>query len=166
MFKVSKVVRPISGGPSYKDLPTEATAVPFKTFNYLRRFIGLPASLLKNYRYIEDDDELILDGTHWTFFSKQSIQDRHKELDLKYADVAIRYGGMGYVYVLAWDLRAEKFFIRLDGGSNGFDVLHSARIFQDPAFRPDTDKMFGFNIFIILSKLDDEHNLSDYVHYS
>ena len=38
-------------------------------------------------------------------------------------DIAIAYHGMGHWVVCAWNVTKNAFFYRLDGGSNGYDVL-------------------------------------------
>jgi hypothetical protein len=36
-------------------------------------------------------------------------------------DIGMSYAGMGHYHVLSWDRIEQKYFYRLDGGSNGYD---------------------------------------------
>jgi hypothetical protein len=42
-----------------------------------------------------------------------------------FLDIGMCYAGMGYCFVLAWHREEHKFFFRMDGGSNGFDVEYN-----------------------------------------
>ena len=92
----------------------------------------IPASLNRNikaiYQYfISDDEELYLHD--WIFLSIDEAIDIYKNYCSKgrtdVFDIAYRYAGMGHIRMLACDLNTHLLFIRMDGGSNGWDREHN-----------------------------------------
>lgn len=49
----------------------------------------------------------------------------------RFVDIAIMYHGMGYYYVLSWERNKKKCFIRIDGGSNGYDRSDNFEYFMN-----------------------------------
>ena len=81
--------------------------------------------LLKNfYKYINVYDKEIYIN-EWKFLSLNNtlerINDFNQKNNIYVIDLAIKYHGMGWVYVLFYDPKIKKYKIRFDGGSNGFD---------------------------------------------
>lgn len=64
-----------------------------------------------------------------------SLSDIHKRIQSSpykhFFDVAIAYAGMGWVHVLAYVPQHSKFFIRMDGGSSGYDRQDNLDKFRD-----------------------------------
>ena len=42
-------------------------------------------------------------------------------------DIAFRYAGMGYVYVLVYDPVSQHVFEQIDGGANGYDRVSNRK---------------------------------------
>lgn len=78
----------------------------------------------------------------FTFFSLNKILEReqhYQRVQQNYlCDLALQYEGMGWVYVLTLDRESGQYFVRMDGGSNGYDRLNNERFFQ--AYRPSSRK--------------------------
>jgi len=81
----------------------------------------------------------------------------------RFLDIAMAYAGMGWFYVVAWDRITRKFFLRMDGGSNGWDRESNFGYFiqgegfdlSDEKFK---DKLFDFEMFVDIcnGQLDEE----------
>lgn len=85
---------------------------------------NLPLEFNMLYSSIEDMDSEI-SNNYITFLSLNKILSSEKHFQSNnntFIDIAIKYAGLGYIYVLAYDVINRKTFIRLDGGSNGYDV--------------------------------------------
>lgn len=80
----------------------------------------------------------------FTFFSLDKIISRLDEYEANdqhcICDIALRYEGMGWVEVLALDTESGKYFVRLDGGSNGYDRQFNWDYYKTyrPSSRPET----------------------------
>ena len=61
----------------------------------------------------------------FTFFSLSEVKKRNtyfienKQYDI--CDLAVSYYGMGHVVVLSWDTNNSCYFMRVDGGPNGYE---------------------------------------------
>lgn len=96
----------------------------------------------------------------FTFFSLNKILERtqyYQRQGQNYlCDLALQYEGMGWVYVLTLDRESGNYFIRMDGGANGYDRDANAKFFQTyrPSSRSDTllkeNKIFNSNHHIPL----------------
>lgn len=70
----------------------------------------------------------------------------------KIFDLAIAYEGMGWVYVLGFDTESQKYFVRLDGGSNSYDRDYNWQYFKSyvPSTKPNTlfpeERIFDPNV--------------------
>jgi hypothetical protein len=75
------------------------------------------------------DEDLKLQGL--TLISLKTIKkncNEHIQYGQNYfVDLGMKYAGMGYCYILAWNVEEQKFFFRMDGGSNYFDVEYNYR---------------------------------------
>ena len=56
----------------------------------------------------------------WTFLTLKEMMERSDLYD-NILDIGTKYMGMGHIYVLTYDTKNHTFFIRHDGGSNGYD---------------------------------------------
>jgi hypothetical protein len=84
-----------------------------ETFNYL------PTELRVLYSRIGSNNEY-MHTSGFVFFKLDEIKRRSKNHS-HFLDVAIAYAGMGWVHVLAYHKDSNKYFVRMDGGSNGYD---------------------------------------------
>lgn len=76
----------------------------------------LPLELRIMYSCVGKDKEVTINN--FTFLKLSKIE-QFKNQYPTFIDVAVKYGGMGHVIVVAvYDL---KVFLRIDGGSNGYD---------------------------------------------
>ena len=55
-----------------------------------------------------------------TFLTLSEIKRREKSHN-NFLDIAISYAGLGHVNVLGYHYESKKYFIRMDGGSNGYE---------------------------------------------
>ena len=78
------------------------------------------------------------------FHSFERVKERQaayaKEGQDNICDLAIAYHGMGWVYALALDTESQKYFVRMDGGSNGYDRDFNWEYYKGyrPSSKPDT----------------------------
>lgn len=79
-----------------------------------------PSELRQLYLDILQDEmtEITING--WNFLCLKEFFDRTQYYQNIY-DIATYYHGMGYVLVLSYDKKSSSYFVRLDGGSNGYD---------------------------------------------
>lgn len=56
----------------------------------------------------------------WTFLTLKEMMERSNLYD-NILDIATSYMGMGHIKVLAYDTKNHTYFVRYDGGSNGYD---------------------------------------------
>lgn len=56
----------------------------------------------------------------WTFLTLKEMMERSKLYD-NILDIATSYMGMGHIIILTYDTKNNTYFIRHDGGSNGYD---------------------------------------------
>lgn len=71
---------------------------------------------------------------NFTIFTMEQIINRMDYTGKHYGytkliDVGIIYAGMGHVIILTWDRIKQKYFFRLDGGSNGWDRESNEKFF-------------------------------------
>lgn len=72
-------------------------------------------------------------------------------------DFASTYIGMGWVYMIAYDPTSKSFFIRRDGGSNGFDRDENFKFICNYKAQEDNHVDFNYVLDIFSGKI----NLSD-----
>lgn len=125
-----------------------------------RTLDNIPADMADLYQYLPPNLNIVYDEV-WTLKSLQEMNNSNR--DLSYIDLGIMYGGMGWYYAISIDKNTKRYFVRLDGGSNGYDVEDNEKYFKNTAFRPSTDKLYS-NILYLL-KLD-EDKLRDCAHSS
>ena len=52
---------------------------------------------------------------------KQACELYEKDEQYKFCDIGLKYYGLGHVKVITLCRETRKFFVRIDGGSNGYD---------------------------------------------
>ncbi|VBB17703.1 hypothetical protein YASMINEVIRUS_166 [Yasminevirus sp. GU-2018] len=77
-------------------------------------------ALRKLYRDIKDND-YGFSVNPWMFLSVNEVSERQDVYAGKMIDIAIKYCGMGHVLVIAYVPATDKFVVRRDGGSNGYE---------------------------------------------
>jgi hypothetical protein len=70
------------------------------------------------YSFIGDNKEYQIND--FTFFTLREAQKRMNNYKYFY-DIALKYAGMGHVLVLSFHPNTNKFFVRHDGGANGYE---------------------------------------------
>jgi hypothetical protein len=99
-----------------------------KLLDKLHKEFDFPKELVCSYLGLKtENDELVYND--YTFLSlvniNKELNRQNKYGQNKFVDIGIKYAGMGYCFVLAWHKVERKFFIRLDGGSDGYDVEYN-----------------------------------------
>ena len=86
--------------------------------------INLPTKLLYMYCLLDSSNREI-NYNNFIFMSFNEIIDRYnlykKNGQNKLCDLAIKYDGMGYIFVLTYNIYNGTFFFRRDGGSNDWE---------------------------------------------
>jgi hypothetical protein len=120
-----------------------------KLLEKLHKEFDFPKELVYAYLGLNtENDELVYNN--YTFLSLTNISkelDRQKKYGQnKFVDIGMRYAGMGHCFVLSWHKIERKFFIRLDGGANGYDVQynHTKFIENDIDFSDDKEKLMNW----------------------
>lgn len=115
----------------------------------LNKNYRLPKELIYLYLGLKTEkEELVYEG--FSFMNLSIIKktnDEHRNVGQKdFLDVGMCYAGMGYCFVLAWHKKQEKFFFRMDGGSNGYDVEYnySRYILKKIDVSDKQDKLMGW----------------------
>jgi len=88
---------------------------------------------------------------NWTIMSMQNMIERFETVStdgILALDIAFRYSGLGHIKVIFYDPINQCYFIRWDGGSNGYDreinynKLKQYKYDGDMSCRMTFDKMF------------------------
>ena len=127
-------------------------------------FDRLDFSLKILYSFIGEDIEYFIN--EFTFLSLNEIKNRINKYYYFY-DVAIKYIGLGNIITLSYHKNSRKFFLRIDGGINGYEIEKNYNFFKyfDPQkdisnieifFDYEVNKLFNFNQFIIIN-LNNNH---------
>lgn len=133
---------------------TNSNSVILNKMSEIADKYNLPLEFNILYSSIEDMDSEI-SNNHITFLSLNKILSNEKHFQSNnntFIDIAIKYAGLGYIYVLAYDTIYKKTFIRLDGGLNGYDVKFNNDYYSGLVKRNDryfdvynqSDKLFDF----------------------
>ena len=160
-YSTDKISTPFGVSHNNKIKNTTKLSFPSKEYILLLRAIDtIPIDISNLYKYLPPNLNIIYNNV-WTLKSLQEINISNK--DLSYIDLGIMYAGMGWYYVISIDKDTKKYFVRIDGGSNGYDVEDNEKFFKNKAFRPSTDKLYSSMIYL----LDlDEYKLRDCAHSS
>ena len=85
---------------------------------YQETFSQLDISLRVLYTFIGDNKEFSIKG--YNFFTLKEIHERSK-IYKHFYDIGLTYFGMGHIIVLSYSPKLKKFFLREDGGANGYE---------------------------------------------
>ena len=86
--------------------------------------VNLPNTLKEIYEKYDNTTEFVTE-TGWIFLSEHDIYERYTVLKTNRIDIAIKYKGMGHVYVLAFDLSSNLVFEDEDGGSSPIERMYN-----------------------------------------
>lgn len=98
---------------------------------------GISINNLDNIYEIEDQDKNILHNEilklyqkigynkeyqfkYYTFMTLNEIIERKNNYE-NFIDIALKYLGLGHILLISYHIKSNKFFFRMDGGSNGYD---------------------------------------------
>ena len=101
--------------------------ISYKKIIISPRNIKIAKNLKKKFKKITiaKNNQQVIDQSDWIFLSIDEAIDTYKNYCSKgrtdVFDIAYRYAGMGYIRMLACDLNTHLLFIRMDGGSSGWD---------------------------------------------
>ena len=86
--------------------------------------LHFPPTLTRIYELL-DSNEREFTYHNFTFFTINEMKRRFdifaKDSRCVICDLATAYLGMGHVIVLSWDKKNSVFFMRIDGGANGYE---------------------------------------------
>ena len=85
---------------------------------YRETFSKLDFSTRILYSFIGDNKEYQVND--FTFITLREVKKRMNNYN-HFFDIALKYAGMGHVLVLSYHPNTRKFFIRHDGGANGYE---------------------------------------------
>lgn len=89
------------------------------------------------YRGIESPDHgFTVEGTGWQFFSPDEMASRQDAFGSKFIDIALQYQGMGHVNVIGYIPSTKKFFMRPDGGANGYERAEHFETYSGEKYVP------------------------------
>lgn len=122
--------------------------------------LGLSTRIL--YSFIGENKEFFIND--FTFLTLQQIHKRINNYDYFY-DIALKYAGMGHVIVLAYHPKTNKYFLRHDGGANGYERENYYNFYKNynPAndnsikgifFDFEINKLITFNEFIKILEIN------------
>jgi hypothetical protein len=131
--KVLSVDNSLTENPFFFSSPTEEKKY-LETQNPILEkdkeiFNNLPKELRVLYSRIGSNTEYS-HQSGLTFFKLDEIKRRSKSYT-NFIDVAIAYAGMGWVHVLGYHKDSNKYFVRMDGGSNGYDREDNYNKYKD-----------------------------------
>lgn len=86
-----------------------------------------------------------------TLFSLKEIIDRSKNYP-NFIDVGLTNKGLGHINVYSFDLKSKKFFVRRDGGSNGYDRYAYCQFYCRESYHPSTESLLSFSDLLFDSK--------------
>ena len=92
-------------------------------------------SLRDIYRDLTDPDHGFVLG-EWSFLSAKEIAERSESYKPKMLDIGVKYLGMGHVIVISYIPGTDRFFLRRDGGSNGWEREEYYNKYSDSKFVP------------------------------
>lgn len=101
---------------------------------YRNTFSKLDFSMRILYSFIGDNKEYQVND--FTFFTLKEIEKRINTYN-NFFDIALKYAGMGHVLVLSYHPNSGKFFVRHDGGANGYEREEHYNFYQN--YNPEID---------------------------
>jgi len=88
----------------------------------------LPKEISYLYLGLPDEHESFVYKT-FTFTNLETTMKQakfyQKDKQFEFVDLAITYSGMGHCWVVAWHKDKQQYFLRLDGGANGYDYEYN-----------------------------------------
>jgi hypothetical protein len=120
---------------SYSETQNPILEKDREIFNYL------PKELRVLYSKIGSNTEY-LHKNGFKFLKLDEINRRSKS-HTHFIDIAIAYAGMGFVNVLSYHKDSKKYFVRMDGGSNGYDREYNYNKYKD--YNPIETELLTFN---------------------
>ena len=78
----------------------------------------LHPEILKLYERIGYNNEYQF--KYYTFMTLNEIIERKNNYE-NFIDIALKYQGLGHILLISYHIKSNKFFFRMDGGSNGYD---------------------------------------------
>jgi len=103
------------------------------------------------YNFIEPNKELYV--CDYNFFSLDEIIKRSKNFP-NFIDIGLKYEGMGHVIVISYYIKEDRFFLRRDGGSNGWDREGNHQFYNRTEYEPNNKSLFSFNNFFDVIESD------------
>ena len=111
---------------------------------------NFPTELLDFYKTKPHDREIFLE-TGWRLLSLEGIVKRYKIMqqdNINIIDIGLKYLGMGYVKVAAYNLTNNYYFYREDGGSSDVDRSYNYNNLKFNSDRLYTLDTFNFEEFL------------------
>lgn len=133
---------------------------------------NLPLEFKQLFMNVNTIDEELM-GDNFNFYSLKFINDsatKYKMSNNYYIDIAYKYTGLGYIYVLSYDCVLKRTFIRLTGGSEYNECLYNTNYYKGNimnnrgsyfVIENQLDKLYSFNDGIVnlkslnIDKMDD-----------
>jgi len=153
------------------DVLTQSDSESSELLKSLTDKYNLPEKLVDLYKCVDDKTEIIYptneNDSNVIFFSLKQVGEfnekytNEKTINGKqvlgqndWVDIGLKYCGLGNVYVFSWSKSLQKVFIRIDGGSNGYDRQYNYEFFMNPnEFKPNECKIELYSIEYILENL-------------
>ena len=88
----------------------------------------------------------------FTLLSLEEIIKRSKNYP-NFIDVGLTHMGMGHVNIYSLDNESKKFFVRRDGGSNGYDRCACSQFFCRNCYHPSPESLLKFQELFDSNKL-------------
>lgn len=133
--------------PATHKFESDGTNLPQKYITFMNKF-NFPMKLKLFWLILGNVNDEIK-TPEFTIMDLKKIESQ-KDTYSGFIDIGVRYAGMGHVIVLSLDMESGKLFLRMDGGSNGFDREDNWRFYQNK--KPSVD--FKKNLFTMDVVLD------------
>lgn len=108
-----------------KWIPNQLNQEGQNVLSEIQKNYEIPKELTYLYLGLKNQEDSII-YQDFTFLNLNSINKYAKEMrqddQEEYIDIAVSYIGMGHYWVVSWHKDQRKYFIRMDGGSNGYDA--------------------------------------------
>ena len=89
---------------------------------------SLPKEISYLYLGLKDEQESVV-YKRFTFTNLETTMKQAKfyqsDKQFEFVDLGMTYAGMGHCWIVAWHKTEQKYFIRLDGGANGYDYEYN-----------------------------------------
>lgn len=137
----------------YRESDNYVKIIPFKDSNeiaevqnYCDIHKNIPLEIKLLYMYIANKNiEASIGGlTFFNFKEFTKLQDINADKNRLFIDIAISYAGMGHLRILSYSTQHQKYFVRMDGGSNGWVVKENDLKYDSYIPDPENDEMVGF----------------------